>query len=332
MLPILTADEFNVRRRERLLDFALYASEAEDLARRIPRVGRNLADPEWMAEKDLSDAMNMADSRAHNAARFLALSYSAGVEIDQLCAYFPTVVDYWEDYAARARAFDESAEYEGSWVANFALLGSDYAIVNRVVSLGILLGWTQLLPRLATVIDYRNPQMDGLLERLMQAFVPGRPPPPDECTRHLPYFKTLKIFAASEQERPAMLAEYLAEWYEASRRESYYDSHKNNSTFSGYWSWEAAAITLVLQIDDAGYRDATFYPADLVAFAREKVGVTLGRNTNVAGILRARSGDVCPETGLWETLNLPAERKVFQKGEIMSQVTSPYGITVWTFV
>lgn len=34
----------------------------------------------------------------------------------------------------------------------------------------------------------------------------------------------------------------------------------------GYWSWEAAAITCVLDIDDSGYRGAPFYPADLVAF------------------------------------------------------------------
>ena len=47
---------------------------------------------------------------------------------------------------------------------------------------------------------------DGLLERLVAPFVSGRGTPPDDCTRHLPYFKTLKIFAAPKEKRPAMMA------------------------------------------------------------------------------------------------------------------------------
>ncbi|AYM75842.1 DUF1911 domain-containing protein [Janthinobacterium agaricidamnosum] len=63
-------------------------------------------------------------------------------------------------------------------------------------------------------------------------------------------------------------AAYLQQWYAASRREPYYDSHRRDTSFWGYWSWEAAAITCVLDIDDSGYRGAPFYPADLVAFCR----------------------------------------------------------------
>jgi len=83
-----------------------------------------------------------------------------------------------------------------------------------------------------------------------------------------PYFKTLKVFEASPEMRPGLMCEYLEEWYQASRRESYYDSHTRDTSFRGYWSWEAAAVTFLLGIDDSSYKTAEFYPADLVDFAR----------------------------------------------------------------
>lgn len=61
----------------------------------------------------------------------------------------------------------------------------------------------------------------------------------------------------------------MADWYHASRKEPYYDSHKRGEEFRGYWSWEAGAITVALEIDDTSYRNAEFYPRDLVDFARQ---------------------------------------------------------------
>jgi hypothetical protein len=36
----------------------------------------------------------------------------------------------------------------------------------------------------------------------------------------------------------------------------------------GYWSWEAAAVTVISRIDDSSYRDKPYYPKDLVDYAR----------------------------------------------------------------
>lgn len=332
MLPIISENDFRTVRRERLLDFTVYRKKAEDLSMRIPRTTRNLADADWMAKKNKGDAMMMSSGRARYSADLITLSFSAGVPVEHLREFYPLVLDHWDEYAAYAIAFDNSPEYEGSWVAHFALLGDSYEMVNRIVCIGILLGWTKLLPRIAHLIEYRNPKMDGLLERLLSPFVEGRPIPPDKCTRHLPYFKTLKIFKADKDARPAMMAQYLADWYEASRREPYYDSHKR-SNFFGYWSWEAAAITVLLDIDDASYRDATFYPRDLVEFARKfkaQADVGQGQASSV-GELRCTAGDVCPASGKWETLSLPNVSAIFHKGERIPESTTPYGLTVWVF-
>ncbi len=107
-----------------------------------------------------------------------------------------------------------------------------------------------------------------MLERLIALVLPGRGVPPNTCTRHLPYLKTLEIFLAPAERRSALMNEYLSGWYSASECEPYYDS-SDQQFFIGYWSYEAAAITFLLGIDDAGYRDAPFYPKDLVEFANE---------------------------------------------------------------
>jgi hypothetical protein len=65
-------------------------------------------------------------------------------------------------------------------------------------------------------------------------------------------------------------AQDLDDWYAASKREPYYDSLKKGSAFRGYWSWEAAAITFLLEIDDFTYANARFNPTDLVQFSRAK--------------------------------------------------------------
>jgi hypothetical protein len=42
-----------------------------------------------------------------------------------------------------------------------------------------------------------------------------------------------------------------------------------SSEFLGYCPWAAAAIKVLLDIDDTSYRDAQFCPRDLVGFARQ---------------------------------------------------------------
>lgn len=331
MLKILSAPEFKMHRREPLLDYSIYTFEAEDLAKRIPRTGKKLADPEWMNGKTAADALMMTNARAQYSANLLALSYSAGTSIDDLRVFYPVVLDHWDEFASYAKAFDNSPEYEGSWVAHFALLGDEYEMVNRMTCFGILLGHTQLLARIASIIEYRNPRMDGLLERLLLPFVPGRTAPPDECTRHLPYFKTLKIFNAAKEDRPSMMADYLSEWYVASRREPYFESHTREN-FQGYWSWEAAAITFLLEIDDTSYRDASFYPRDLVDFARSIDARTEYSSAISQDLtsLRVEGGLPCPQAGYWTTPAQQDSRRLFKAGELMPVFEhSAYGATIW---
>jgi len=268
MIEVLTAEGFQTRAREKLLEYEIYQDEGEHLASTILRGRDNLSKLEWLESKDTGQKMLAASTVAEMAVDFVTLAYSAGANLAELRAFYPLVMETWLAHEKYHVAYGKSLLGATSTAATYALLGDAFHYVNRMVCFGILLGWGEQLSHVARIIKHKNPRMDGMLERLLSYYVPGRDTSITTCTRHLPYFKTLKVFNASTEARPGLMAEYLEVWYEASRRESYYDSHTRDTSFKGYWSWEAAAITFLLDIDDTSYRNAEFYPAELVDFAR----------------------------------------------------------------
>lgn len=333
MLSVISNENFSAVRRDTLLDYNKYVQEANDLTRRITLVGANMANPELMATKDAAAKMRMSFGRATYTIDLLTLSYAAGVAITELRANYPSVLHAWEDAARYDRDFDLTPGRAGSDVATFPLQGDTFDMVNRMVCFGILLGWGNLLPRIADLIEYNNPKRDGMLERIFSFYISDRGALPDECTRHLPYFKTLKIFAAPHSERNALMTEYLEDWYQASRREPYYESHKSPVSFRGYKSYEAAAISFLLKIDDSNYSDSIFYPDDLVDFAQK-----IYSELEQAGVegpsaleLRSKAGERCPLAGVWESIGLPSQSKNFEVGQEMDALGTSYGLTVWRY-
>ncbi len=270
-MQTLNEEDFLARRREARLSYAIYLESKESQDECYEMVAAGLQQPAHVLQHiPPENFMTATRERAWDGVDQLALAYSAGHALDELRAAYPTILGYWLAFARHDMAFDAQAGEAEQGFPHFALPGDGYEQVNRMVCLGILLGWGSLLPRLAPVIDFNNHEKDGLLERLLAGFVAGRDAAWPTCTRQLPYVNTLKIFAADKEARPALMQAYLQQWYEASRREPYYDSHLRDTSFWGYWSWEAAAISCVLDIDDSSYRGAPFYPADLVALCRRQ--------------------------------------------------------------
>jgi len=262
---ILSQASFAEVKREKLLDYKTYATESNDLISRIPKAEQRLNDAAWLEGKDAATLMRMTGARAEYALNLLTLQYSAGAPLVDLRTLFAAVVDYFEIYAKFGAKYNE--EQGPAYKSPHITLGdSEFYDANRLVCFAILLGLETTLGRIAAVIDFDCPKADGMLERLLGVYLDGRSRPSD-CTRHLPYFNTIKIFEASTVEREVLMAEYLANWYAASRHEPYFDSHKRGEEFRGYWSWEAGAIAVALNIDDSSFRDAQFYPRDLADFA-----------------------------------------------------------------
>lgn len=331
---------FLASRRTVLLGYPRYAKVVSDITENFEdatseELRRATRDPEVAA----ADVSASAQARAWDAVAYLHLQYSAGESMMIAGEFFPDAAIYWSEYAAYHCAFHETSEAAGRRVPHVDLHDTDYWDAIRLTSFAILLGHTALLPRIAALWDYENDEMDGLLERLVAPFVPGRAPPPDSCTRHLPYFKLLKVFAAEPAARPALMARYMDQWYTASRREPYYESHTKGRehSFLGYWSFEAAAVAYVLDIDDASFRDHEFYPKDMADFARSlprpaAIGGPAEPASTPSDRLRCLAGQPCPRTGYWFTPAAAGSRRHFDAGHTMPDLASSDGASGWATV
>ncbi|MFA3155425.1 DUF1911 domain-containing protein, partial [Acinetobacter baumannii] len=201
-----------------------------------------------------------------------------------------------------------------------------------------LTGYADQMYRIMPIIDYveatpEGQEKDGLVERLVAPFVADRGTPPDEARRHLPYRKLIKVFNAAPEQRPALMLQYLESWYEASRREPYHDQHpqtdlRSGVSYYGYWSWEAAAVTWLLGIDDTLYRDHEFYPKDLVDFARSQSNMVSDEEQSER--IKVKGGEVCIKTGYWITPARPDTRLYFTQGTILPILSeTDWGEVYW---
>jgi len=266
----VTSEQFLRSRRDLLLAHANYAVLLEDQLEAFKVVTCSLQDLDRVLKLSPKRPMTATHERATEAVAYLHLQYSAGAAMAELGQRYPLFVSFWEEYAHYHVRFHQSPDSGGHKVPHLDLYDDEYWRAIRLTSFAFLLGHTALLPRVAALWDYENDDMDGLLERLVAPFCPGRATPPDTCTRHLPYFKLLKVFAAAPDKRPALMAKYMDGWYSASRREPYYESHTpgREHSYLGLWSFEAAAVAYFLDIDDSSFRDKDFYPRDLADYAR----------------------------------------------------------------
>ncbi|MCD9087187.1 PoNe immunity protein domain-containing protein [Stenotrophomonas sp. SY1] len=315
-------------RREQYLRPATYQKRFDDKLGGIALVTTDL--PKHIAKARKGGLMTSTRRRLWNTLDWMSMQYSAGAPVEQLAEIWPYALEWAEEYARFDKAYDDSPENtSGDRIPHVALEENEYwCVALRLVCFGLLTGHAEQMPRVMAILDYVNANLgihDGLLERLVAPWAPGRPIP-DKATRHLPYRKLFKLFATEPDKRPALMATYLDEWYHASRREPYIDQHgEGDVAFYGYWAWEAAATTFVLGIDDSSYREMQFYPADLADLARRIAAGELVAHRPE----RRAGGESCSRTGWWYS---PAQgtRRYFKQGDVLPIIdNSDWGDTFW---
>jgi len=79
-----------------------------------------------------------------------------------------------------------------------------------------------------------------------------------------------KLLQVIEEKRINVLMEYLREWYKNHDDSPWFDSHKSTkvNTYYGYWSFEAAAISKRLNLEDDSLKNELYYPYDMVHFIK----------------------------------------------------------------
>jgi len=279
--------------------------------------------------------------RLKDALNLISLQYSAAGDLNFIKELYPYLLHWTEEYAETSHLYNLSPDAGGRYVWHISLGTEDYwYIALRLICFGLLTGYADQMNRIMPIIDYteatpEGQEKDGLIERLIAPFVTDRGTPPNEARRHLPYRKLIKLFDAAPEKRPDMMLQYLEDWYEASRREPYFEQHpetdlRSGRSYYGYWSWEAAAVTWLLDIDDTNYREHQFYPKDLVDFARSQAE-SVSAETTIEKI-KIKGGEQSTKTGFWTTPAQPNQRQHFSKGEILPTLSEQdWGEVYWYY-
>lgn len=185
----------------------------------------------------------------------LLTKYSAGYPISDLRGEFPRVIERRERHQ----------KFMGRLGVDFAAI-DDYEQSLWLVSLAILLDADDsIFKRVLASID--NEGKDKLFERIVSMKAP-RLPAGAKIIFPKPFQTLYDATMATDAEKPRLIKTFLNDWYAAMGKLGVYwhDNHKGpeGGGFFGYWCLEAAAVVKLFGIDDSEFRNARYYPKDLV--------------------------------------------------------------------
>lgn len=258
-----------------------------------------------------------------NSCDLILCAYTEGQSPEQITPRLDALVSAYE----KKRALSIISYGSDEVCAGFGW-SDDYEQFLQTLSLCILLGRGELIPRLAAIFDRDNKGQDAIYETLLSFYDDSRVRTDDLLFKR-PYAGLLKVIrAATPKEASKLLDKYCKDWYPAFKKAPWYDSHLSidgdDGSYSGYWAFEAGAIAFLYGIDDSQI-DHMVYPKDLVAYARN-----FTPPAGSAQIGRVEAGQPCPRAGYWFTPAQANSRRHFQQGELMPCFTgSSWGDTLW---
>jgi len=177
-----------------------------------------------------------------------------------------------------------------------------YQFALWLLSLAVLLDKPGRIGQIAAWLN--DSPADGQDLLLRQLFVRvGVTFPGSVLIHEQPYNELLSAVSSEGDEQQQALRAYLKKWYRGMRNCYWHDRHKARSDagFFGYWAFEAGLVTVLWGVDDTPYRDLPFYPKDLVDARKRQVIKSFPEQLQSAPYsdALARSGEICPRTGVW---------------------------------
>jgi len=310
-------DDFSQRRRQRFISEQYFKWLSGFLTNSIDTWTKNLP---ANGTEDSKRAI-AASLRADNRFALLMLRYTAGEPIAPLREDLDLIVADYEECAKY-----QSKEFESPDWPPF-LLGElkDYERAMQLIGLCYLLHRRDLLPRIAALEDPSYRAQDTLYEDLLAYGLEGRSDV--DAWFHESYRDCINsVYGDSDEESLGDLNTYLENWYSSMSSVDWHDSHldlsEERGLYFGYWAIEAAALAFLLELDDSSLHEHIVYPKDLVDFARTFEG-TKPAAPAATDQKTVRTGQVCPETGIWKAQGHHVPGVLVQQGERMPEVFAP---------
>lgn len=272
----MSTTEFLNIRRQKFLPEKYFALNIADLPRQIElsreAIGRRLARGN---HKPTSQSLILI-----NRVEILTLMYTGGAPIESLVALYRDVIDAAEELTAAQR---EYIAYLGrkngdEMIDNASPLPlgdfESYRTAIDIVSLGMLLGDGDGLRRFVKLLDIDRGS-DMLFEAIIETAVDD-PSDNNEFLHARPYEPLLDTFCTAETpaEAAAFMKTFLDSWYKSFETLPWHNGHlkvpadESYLPYYGYWAFEAAAVSVLFNIDDTPFRHHPLYPKDLADWAR----------------------------------------------------------------
>lgn len=333
--------QFHQKRRQQFLGESHYRLMLEDAQEGINNIESIIA--EAVSKHDYDYANDRASFQGFLRLQRLFAHYTAGEPIAPLRSEIETVVAAYERYG---EYLWKHTGDRNDWVFDFDFLDA-YCALMQLVGLCFLLHRRDLLPRIASLQDGLDAVgkkgegaggADWIFEEFL-SFAVGPENRYESETIHWPKpYEALADAMSSPDNDQALkdISLFLKHWYKDLSGTGWHDSHKPNEAgdqagYYGYWSFEAGAAVLLLDIeDDNSLHQYLYYPKDLVAWARAHSELSATDVAHPGAVrLRAEAGQPCPREGWWFTPASPTSRRKFAAGEAMPVVNPSYGINVW---
>ncbi|HDR9226755.1 TPA: DUF1911 domain-containing protein [Burkholderia vietnamiensis] len=315
-------DDFDSKRRQRFLGEDYFKWLMESLSDDVAYWSENIAPTgETESERKATTALYLS---SYSYRRFL-LMYTGGVDIEHLRVELESVVDAFEQYTKAKRLYEADAEQPP---LAFSVIG-DYETVMQLIGCCYLMHRRDLLPRIVGMFDPAYRGQDTLYEDLLSYEFAGRVDV-DSWFHDVPYRPLVfSLYRETKDECISDIIEYLEAWYPGMTAAPWHDGHleaqKNGKgAYVGYWAIEAAAAAYLLKVDDSSFRDHLLYPKDLADFARNyDAAKSNAPALQGSGAKTVRTGQVCPETGIWKAQGHHVPGVLVQQGERMPEVFAP---------
>lgn len=122
--------------------------------------------------------------------------------------------------------------------------------------------------KLLQLVD--NKGLDTIYDSIASKLGDNERPIASKILHKAPYKLLLDTINPKPDQQAAQMNNFLDQWYPACAKQGFYETHEitNDYAYYGYWCFEAALAVNVFNIDDSGFRDHRYYPADLVRARR----------------------------------------------------------------
>ena len=174
--------------------------------------------------------------------KLLTINYSLGHSLDEVFKWFKISLNYYQKY--------------------YQTKGSIYTLIDYL-SLAALFedrkeefieDVEKIFSKYQSFVDSGEQYEDGFIETLALYLLKGEV---ENFHSHLEYLNMIGNDADSVIEAQKF-------WYYAHSEASWYDTHKTEDAYYGYWSFDIAALCKMRGIYDERFKDLDFFPYDLL--------------------------------------------------------------------